>query len=62
MQKRDYTSLVKTTKNNLKKLTRRIDRGHGGGDGLAVSAVQIAKGMGRVDKALEEMKRQKRVF
>ena len=55
-------ALVKTTKNNLKKLTRRIDRGHGGGDGLAVSAVQIAKGMGRVDKALDGDEEAKTAF
>ena len=44
---------IKTTEANLGKLTRAVDRGHGAGDGVAVSGVQIAKGFGRIDKALE---------
>jgi hypothetical protein len=44
---------IKTTEDNLKKITRAVDRGHGAGDGVAVSGVQIAKGFGRIDKALE---------
>lgn len=53
--KRDIIKeFVKTTKNNLAKITRAVDRGHGGGDGVAVSGVQIAQGMGRADAAMEE--------
>lgn len=44
---------VKTTEKNLKKITSRVDRGHGGGDGVAVSGVQAAKAFGRVDNVLE---------
>ncbi len=55
-------ALVKTTKNNLKRIARRIDRGHGGGDGIAVSGVQIAQGFGRVDAALGEDEEAKELF
>ena len=61
-KKQIIEKLVKTTKNNLKRITRRIDRGHGGGDGIAVSGVQIAKGIGRVDKALEGDEEAKEAF
>jgi len=44
---------VKTTEKNLKKITSRVDRGHGGGDGVAVSGVQAAKAFGRIDNVLE---------
>lgn len=50
---------VKTTKTNLQKIARAVDRGHGGGDGVAVSGVQIAKGFGRIDKALESEEQKK---
>ena len=43
---------VKANKEQLKKVKRAVDRGHGAGDGLAVSGVQIAKGMNRVAETL----------
>lgn len=52
---------VKASEKSLGKITRAVDRGHGGGDGVAVSGVQAAKGFGRADKALET-KEQKKQF
>lgn len=53
---------VKTTDAQLAKITRAVDRGHGAGNGLAISAVQSAKALGRVDKALGDDKKAKEQF
>ena len=55
-------AFVKTTEKNMKKISSSVDRGHGGGDGVAVSGVQIAKGMGKIDKAFEGDKESKKLF
>lgn len=46
------TKFVTTSKKNLKKILRAIDRGHGAGDGVAVSGVQSAKAFARADQAM----------
>jgi hypothetical protein len=56
------SQFVKTTEKNMKKITSSVDRGHGGGDGVAVSGVQIAKGMGKIDKAFGEDEKAKKQF
>lgn len=55
-------TFVQTTEKNMKKISASVDRGHGGGDGVAVSGVQIAKGFGKIDKAFGEDKEAKKVF
>lgn len=51
------TKFVKTTADQLKIIISKIDRGHGAGDGLAVSAVASARALGRVDEALGDDKK-----
>jgi hypothetical protein len=53
---------VKATDAQMKKISSSVDRGHGGGDGVAVSGVQIAKGMGKVDKAFNGDEKAKKAF
>jgi hypothetical protein len=53
---------VSTSEHNIKKLRSSVDRGHGASDGLAVSGVQIAKGMGRAQNALGDDKDAKKLF
>ena len=53
---------VKTSEHNIKKLRASVDRGHGAGDGLAVSGVQIAKGMGRAQNALGDDEEARKLF
>jgi len=53
---------VKTTDAQLAKITRAVDRGHGAGNGLAISAVQSAKALGRIDRALGDNKEAKEQF
>ena len=50
------TKFVHTSKENLKKILRAIDRGHGAGDGVAVSGVQSAKAFARADQAMSSEK------
>ena len=51
------TRFVKVSEAQLKKIIERIDRGHGAGDGLAVSSVASARALGRVDEALGDDKK-----
>ena len=53
-KKKIVEELVDATEEQLKEIIKRIDRGHGAGDGLAISAVSAARAFGRVDKALGE--------
>ena len=53
---------VKTSEHNIKKLRASVDRGHGASDGLAVSGVQIAQGMGRAQNALGADEEAKKLF
>lgn len=53
---------VKTSQHNIKKLRASVDRGHGASDGLAVSGVQIAQGMGRAQNALKDDEEAKKLF
>ena len=53
---------IKTSEHNLKKIRASIDRGHGASDGLAVSGVQIAQGLGRAQKALGDDEEAKKLF
>ena len=47
-------ALVKDVDNQLKEVIKRVDRGHGAGEGLAVTAVTAAKAFGKVDQAFKE--------
>ena len=47
-------ALVKDVDNQLKEIIKRVDRGHGAGEGLAVTAVTAAKAFGKVDQAFKE--------
>lgn len=53
---------VTTSEHNIRKLRASVDRGHGASDGLAVSGVQIAKGMGRAQNALGEDEEARKLF
>ena len=53
---------VKTTDHNIKKIRASVDRGHGASDGLAVSGVQIAQGMGRAQKSFGDDEEAKKLF
>lgn len=55
-KKKIIEEFVDATEDQIKEITKRVDRGHGAGDGLAVSAVSAARAFGRVDKALGEDK------
>lgn len=48
------TELVQASAKQLEKILRRVDRGHGAGDGLAVTSVASARALGEVDKQKNE--------
>ena len=47
-------ALVKDVDDQLKQVIKRVDRGHGAGEGLAVTAVTASKAFGKVDQAFKE--------
>ena len=46
--------MVKDVDDQLKQVIKRVDRGHGAGEGLAVTAVTASKAFGKVDQAFKE--------
>mgnify|MGYP001180001039 FL=1 len=53
---------VNATEAQLKKIISRVDRGHGAGDGVAVSGVAAARAFGEVDTALGDDKESLKQF